>query len=109
MRKSAPQELWVIESLTGCLHFGVDWRRTFSVSLQRKDAAVLLGAHGHEPKALEGRLVRARGWIEQRQGAQGPMIDLSAAGDLEVLEAAPASPPEPATKTPGLTETGRPQ
>jgi hypothetical protein len=68
------------------VNFDRDWRRGFSVSLRRDDAD-LLGELAPNPKALEGRVVRVRGWIEQRGG--GPSIDLSSAGYLEVLPAAP--------------------
>ncbi len=98
------------------LNFG-DNRRAFAASLRRGDRG-LLGPFADDPKALEGRLVRVRGWIEQRQG---PMIDLSTAGLIEVLDApTPAAgvgrrprPPrdlqrqEPDAKPPGLVETGR--
>ena len=39
----------------------------FSVSLRRGDRG-LLGPNADDPKALEGKLVRVRGWIEQRHG-----------------------------------------
>ena len=106
------------------LNFATDWRRAFSVSLRRADRG-LLGAHAGAPKALEGRLVRVRGWIEQRSGsATGPAIELSTAGLIEVLDtpepgAAPTGPlprgrgaggqppAELETKPPGLVETGQ--
>ena len=47
------------------LNFGND-RQDFSVSLRRGDRG-LLGPHADDPKALEGRLARVRGWIEHRQ------------------------------------------
>ncbi|HMK40771.1 MAG TPA: thermonuclease family protein, partial [Methyloceanibacter sp.] len=55
------------------LNFDVDWHRGFSASVRREDLA-LLGDLGAEPKALQGRSVRVRGWIEQKPG---PAIDLS--------------------------------
>ena len=99
------------------LNFGSD-RQDFSVSVRRDDRG-LLGSHADDPKALEGKLVRVRGWIEHRHG---PMIDLSAAGLIEVLD--PPVPAaglgrrrprawrdlqreEPQAKPPGLVETGR--
>jgi endonuclease YncB( thermonuclease family) len=111
------------------LNFDADWRRAFSVSLRRGDRG-LLGPNAGDPKALEGKLVRVRGWIEQRHG---PTIELSTAGLIEVLDelgsgaaatrplpggpgagprpGAPQGPdqkpPEPAAKPPGLVETGR--
>jgi micrococcal nuclease len=108
------------------LNFDADWRRAFSASLRRGDRG-LLGPDAGEPKALEGKLVRVRGWIEQRHG---PTIELSTAGLIEVLEepgsgataprplpgdgprtgapqAPDQQPPEPDAKPPGLVETGR--
>ena len=70
------------------LNFDRNWRRGFSVSL-RRDESGLLGAHAGNPKGLEGRSVRVRGWIEQRGGS--PVIEASAGGPIEVLEA-PARP-----------------
>ncbi|HEX5957260.1 MAG TPA: thermonuclease family protein [Hyphomicrobiaceae bacterium] len=64
------------------LRFARNWRRGFSVSLRRADRE-LLGSFGGDPRGLEGRRVRVRGWIEQWRGA--PMIDLSTAGALEVI------------------------
>jgi micrococcal nuclease len=110
------------------LNFDADWRHGFSAALRRADGS-LLGAAARDPKALAGRLVRVRGWIERRSGsANGPSIELSTAGLIEVLEAPdPAStaapparrrgagtseppalePQETQTKPPGLVETGR--
>ena len=70
------------------LNFDRDWRRGFSVSLRRDDSA-LLGPYAGNPKSLEGRSVRVRGWIDQRGGA--PVIDMSAGGLIEVSET-PAAP-----------------
>jgi micrococcal nuclease len=106
------------------LNFDADWRHGFSAALRRADGS-LLGAAARDPKALAGRLVRVRGWIERRSGsANGPSIELSTAGLIEVLEAPAAAPParrrgagtsdppapepkETQTKPPGLVETGR--
>lgn len=70
------------------LNFDRNWRRGFSVALRRNESG-LLGAYAGNPKALEGRGVRVRGWIEQRGGA--PVIDASAGALIEVL----AVPPRP--------------
>jgi hypothetical protein len=110
------------------LNFDKDWRRAFAVSLRLGDRA-LLGENAGDAKALEGRLVRVRGWIEQH--GHGPTIELSTAGLIEVLDqpgtAAGAAhrdaagqrrdkpegarPPkkqqEPESKLPGLIETGQ--
>ena len=66
------------------LNFERNRREAFSASFRRDDRH-LLGDHAADPKALEGHRVRVRGWIEQRTG---PVIDLSAAGQLEVLDQA---------------------
>jgi len=100
------------------LNFGND-RQEFSVSLRRGDRG-LLGSHADDPKALEGRFARVRGWIEHRSG---PTINLSTAGLIEVLNAPSVSADgvgrrrprawrglqreEPQAKPPGLVETGR--
>jgi endonuclease YncB( thermonuclease family) len=70
------------------LNFARNWRRGFSVSLRRNDSA-LLGAHADDPRRLEGRSVRVRGWIDERRGS--PVIDMSGGGLIEVLDA-PARP-----------------
>jgi micrococcal nuclease len=71
------------------LNFDRNWRKGFSVSLRRDDASLLGDAHAGNPKVLEGRRVRVRGWIEQRGAA--PVIDVSAGGLVEVLETATSS------------------
>jgi endonuclease YncB( thermonuclease family) len=91
------------------LNFGAD-RRAFAVSLRRGDRSLLLGPHAGDPKALEGKRVRARGWIEQQR--HGPTINLSAAGLIEVVDdpARAAQDPHgqaPKAIPPGLVETGR--
>lgn len=64
------------------LNFDRNWRRGFSVSLRRDDSG-LLGPDASNPKALEGRSVRVRGWMAERGGA--PVIDLSAGGLVEIV------------------------
>lgn len=71
------------------LNFDRNWRQAFSVSLQSADRG-LLGASAGDAKALEGRHVRVRGWIDQHRAA--PVIDLSAAGSIEVLDQAQGQP-----------------
>jgi endonuclease YncB( thermonuclease family) len=67
------------------LDFG-NGRGAFSASLRRTDRT-LLGGNADNPKALEGRTVRVRGWIERCGGAlAGPVIDLSAGGLIQVLD-----------------------
>jgi micrococcal nuclease len=115
------------------LNFDRDWRTGFSASLRRSDLG-LLGGFAERPAALESRLVRVRGWVEEKPA---PSIDLSSAGLFEIIDdgeapagaldggprrssrgrASPSGPleqaPEPRhdpnskVKPPGLVETGR--
>jgi micrococcal nuclease len=64
------------------LNFDRNWRQGFSASLRNADRG-LLGLLAGAPKALEGRRVRVRGWIEGRDRAA---IDLSTGGLIEVLD-----------------------
>jgi endonuclease YncB( thermonuclease family) len=69
------------------LNFDRNWRDAFFVSLRRDDRK-LLGTFATDPKMLEGRRVRVRGWIDVRNG---PRIDLSAGGAIEVIPDPPAA------------------
>lgn len=66
---------------TGYLNFAEDWRRDFTVSLDR-EALKRFEKVGLHLTDLEGRRVRARGWVRLRNG---PMIDLSDPAQLELL------------------------
>jgi endonuclease YncB( thermonuclease family) len=97
------------------LNFAFNWRHGFSASLRRRDRN-LLGLYADTPSKLEGKQVRVRGWVRQRRSLG---IDISQAGDIEVIEPAsaerapaldhasaePSMPPN--GKPPGLMETGR--
>ncbi len=114
------QSRWLIY-----LNFGFG-RQALSATLRRVDGEALLGAPPSDPKQLEGKLLRVRGWIERRHAggvsrAGGPVIDLSAAGMVEVVDepaatsgGAPRPRSErttprvaPKAKPPDLIETGR--
>lgn len=71
------------------LNFGSFRRRAFFAVLRDGDRA-LPDAYVQDPKGLEGRMVRVRGWIERRQ--HRPAIDLSAAGMIEVLSGPAGGP-----------------
>jgi endonuclease YncB( thermonuclease family) len=49
------------------VNFGRVWTRDFTVTIQRRLARAFTAA-GVAPKALEGRRIRVRGWIERRGG-----------------------------------------
>ena len=50
--------------------------------------AYLIGTLGGDLKALVGRTIEVRGWIDRRGGAMaGPEIDVSTAGMIRVADA----------------------
>jgi len=62
------------------VNFGRRWTRDFAVTIlkrQRRDFA----AAGFDPKELEGRRIRVRGWVEQRNG---PMIQATVPEQIEI-------------------------
>lgn len=68
------------------VNFGADWRTDFTVSIRTR--AVDRTENGQaRASALERRLVRARGWIERRNG---PAIEVSGLEEIEILDEAPA-------------------
>lgn len=68
------------------LNFGRRWARDFSVIILRRNERSFAAA-GIQPKRLEGRRVRVRGWIEQRRG---PLIEADAPEQVELIEATPS-------------------
>ncbi|GGG96540.1 nuclease [Glycocaulis albus] len=69
------------------LNFGTDWRTDFTVQVMRRDQR-RFEAQGVELRALEGAVVRVRGWLFEENG---PMISLDHPEALEMVNA-----PEPA-------------
>ena len=76
------------------LNFDKDWRKDFTILMERKDGDVFKAA-GIDPKALAGKKLRVRGWVEWRNG---PMIHATHAEQIELLpdagSAQPSSPQE---------------
>lgn len=64
------------------LNFDADWRRDFTASLANAAVDRSLGG-ADNLRRLEGRTIRVRGWIEQRNG---PMMALSSPEEIETLE-----------------------
>lgn len=64
------------------VNFGRRWTRDFSVTIARRLKPAFVAA-GLEPKALEGRVIRVRGWLEQRSG---PIVDAAAPEQIELAE-----------------------
>lgn len=63
------------------LNFDKDWRRDFTILLERKDGEAFKAA-GIDPKSLAGKRLRVRGWVEWRNG---PMIHATHAEQIELL------------------------
>jgi hypothetical protein len=64
------------------VNFWRRWTRDFTVTIRKRDQRMFTAA-GVEPKTLEGRRIRVRGWIEQRGG---PIIAAEAAEQIELVD-----------------------
>lgn len=64
------------------MNFGRRWTQALTVTVLRREAKRFAAA-GVEPKQLEGRRVRIRGWLEQRNG---PTIEATAPEQIEFAE-----------------------
>ena len=64
------------------LNFGPRWTKDFSVIILRRNQRKFAAA-GIEPRRLQGRRVRVRGWIEQRRG---PIIQADTPERVELLK-----------------------
>jgi endonuclease YncB( thermonuclease family) len=65
----------------GYLNFGADWRTDFTLSLDPASLR-LVTQSGLDIASLEGRRLRARGWIKS---FNGPMIEITHPEQIEVL------------------------
>jgi len=64
------------------VNFGRRWTRDFTVMILKRTERTFASA-GVQPKRLEGRRIRVRGWVEQRGG---PAIAALAPGQIEILD-----------------------
>ena len=64
------------------VNFGRRWTRDFTVTILKRQQRTFAAA-GLEPKQLEGRRIRVRGWVEQRGG---PIIMAEAPEQIEFVE-----------------------
>lgn len=64
------------------VNFGDDWRTDFTATIAPQDMVTFL-AEGFDPKALAGRRVRVRGWLDRHNG---PEIEATHPEQFEVLE-----------------------
>lgn len=63
------------------VNFGRRWSEDFTVTIAKRNER-MFSAAGVAPKALSGRRVRIRGWIEERGG---PWVEASRPEQIEVL------------------------
>lgn len=63
------------------VNFGRAWSRNLTVTILKRNERVFAAA-GLEPKALQGRRVRVRGWVEDRNG---PRIEAKRPEQIELL------------------------
>jgi hypothetical protein len=63
------------------VNFGPRWTEDFTVTLPKRNERAFAGIV--EPKRLQGRRVRLRGWIEQRGG---PWLELTRPEQIEIIE-----------------------
>jgi endonuclease YncB( thermonuclease family) len=64
------------------VNFGRRWSEDFTVTIAKRNERIFSAA-GLEPKKLAGRIVRIRGWIEERGG---PWVEASRPEQIEVVE-----------------------
>lgn len=64
------------------VNFGRRWSEDFTATIAKRSERAFAAA-GIEPKQLERRRVRVRGWIEERGG---PWIDLAGPEQIEITE-----------------------
>ncbi|MEA2993507.1 MAG: hypothetical protein QOD40_2427 [Alphaproteobacteria bacterium] len=65
------------------VNFGRVWSRNLTVTISKRNERVFTAA-GIEPKKLEGRRLRVRGWIEERNG---PRIEAARPEQIEIADA----------------------
>jgi endonuclease YncB( thermonuclease family) len=64
------------------MNFGRRWSQALTVTILKRDERMFAGA-GLPPKALENRLVRVRGFVEERNG---PRIEATRPEQIEIAE-----------------------
>lgn len=63
------------------LNFGPDYKTDFTVAIAKRDFKNF--GRGFDPKRLEGKLLRVRGWVE---AVNGPSIDVTHPEQIELLD-----------------------
>lgn len=67
---------------TTYLNFGRRWAQSFAVTIRKRETRAFAAA-GLEPKSLEGRTIRVRGFVEERGG---PRIEARRPEQIELAE-----------------------
>jgi endonuclease YncB( thermonuclease family) len=77
-------KVWSVRESGGTIYinFGRRWTQALTVTISKRDERAFAAA-GVEPKKLEARRVRVRGWIEERNG---PRIEATRPEQIELAE-----------------------
>jgi endonuclease YncB( thermonuclease family) len=77
-------KVWSVRESGGTIYinFGRRWTQALTVTISKRDESTFAAA-GVEPKKLEARRVRVRGWIEERNG---PRIEATRPEQIELAE-----------------------
>jgi endonuclease YncB( thermonuclease family) len=77
-------KVWSVRESGGTiyLNFGRRWSEALTVTILKRHERSFLGA-GISPKRLEHRVIRVRGWIEERNG---PRIEVTRPEQIEIAE-----------------------
>jgi endonuclease YncB( thermonuclease family) len=77
-------KVWSVRESGGTIYinFGRRWTQALTVTISKRDESAFAAA-GVEPKKLEARRVRVRGWIEERNG---PRIEATRPEQIELAE-----------------------
>jgi endonuclease YncB( thermonuclease family) len=80
----AEGKVWSVRESGGTIfvNFGRQWSQALTVIILKRNERIFAAA-GMEPKRLENRRVRVRGWIEERNG---PRIEASRPEQIEIAE-----------------------
>ena len=77
-------KIWSVRESGGTiyLNFGRRWSEALTVTILKRHERMFSGA-GVWPKRLENRVVRVRGWIDERNG---PRIEATRPEQIEIAE-----------------------
>ena len=80
----AEGKVWSVRESGGTIYvnFGRQWSQALTVTIPKRSERMFAAA-GIEPKRLENRRVRVRGWVEERNG---PRIEATRPEQIEIAE-----------------------